>query len=881
MRRRKLLAEGLDPEAAHHAALQQFGRIDDVRTRCISLDEERERTMKRVRYADELGQDISFAWRALRRNPGFAVVAVLTLALGIGANTAIFTLIDAIILQPIPVTAPSQLVAIGDPSRVNSMSNGSPISNLISYPLYRDIAARTRTLSGVVASGQTDRLDIKINPAAVLPDHPAGRFVSANYFSVLGVHAALGRVFGPADDVIGAAPVMVISDRYWSNELHRDPAVIGKTVLVNGQQFSVIGVMPPAFAGEVVGARYSLWLPLGMHDVLRPHDHPLADRNTSWLLLLGRRRAGVTEGQARTELKALIHTTLLEAATPDEAAELRTDTAIVGPGAHGFSRLRHNFARPLWIMLAGVALLLLIICANVANLLLARSLARTPEFAVRLAMGAGRSRLMRQLLTESAVLGLTGAAVGLLVAVGASRMLLMLAADGGGAAPLAISFDIRVLGFTLGISFLAVLCFGLLPSTRAARLDLASALRARGVTGRLDARGQRLPLGTAMISGQVALSLVLLMGASLLVRSLTSLETTDVGLDRDHILMATLETGERGYAGAQLMQLSLNVQRRLAAIPGVVGVSYSENGIFSGTESGNTVDVPGWPGGTSDDSNSAFDQIGPRYAAAIGAHVTAGRDFSDDDITASVARTALINESFAKFYFGKRAPVGQPIRMAGNQTVTVVGVIADVHDHALDEAPVRRFYLPFGSTMDHTVGSVNFEIRTRQDPAALTTAVLQAVRDEDPSIVTDGVIPLTTLMRQSIAEQRLLAQVSAGFGLLALLLAAIGLYGVMTYAVTRRTGELGLRIALGAEPARLIRMVVGDAFRPVAAGALIGAPLAWAASRALESQTRTAGVDWIAVGVSAGILALAALVAALFPALRASRVEPLTALRQQ
>jgi putative ABC transport system permease protein len=880
MRRRKLIDAGAAPNDADGEARRQFGNVREVRESCITLDEQRERAMHRIRYADEFAQDVGFAIRALRRNPAFALVVILTLALGIGANTAIFTLLDAVILRPLSVHAPEELIAIGDPGRVNSNSHGAPRSDLISYPLYQDIIARARTVTGILASGSPDLVNVRLDPSAPVADHPTARFVSSNYFAVLGEPVQLGRPFGAVDATIGAAPVVVVSDAYWRHTLSGDLHVIGRSLNINNLAFTIVGVTRPGFAGEVVGQTYALWLPLAMRDRLQPHTPVLADREASWLLLLARRRAGVSEQASSTELRQVTHAAMLDAARADEAADLKADTGIVVAGSHGFSRIRRNFARPLWIMLAGVALLLLIICANVANLLLARALARTPEFSVRLALGAGRGRLLRQLLTESAVLGAASALLGIAVAWALSRGLLTMVADGNSPVPLTLSFDGTVLGFVVAVSLIAVFCFGLLPAARAARLDVAASLRARGVTGDIARRGGRFPIGTTMIAGQVALSLVLLMGASLLVRTLKSLERVDVGLDRDHILMASVETSPQGYDPVRLVQVGLSLQQRIAAIPEVAAVSFSENGVFSGTESGTSVDVVGWKGGSRDDSTSSFDLIGPRYVGALGSRLISGRDITDADVRASTAHVALVNESFSRFFFGKTSPIGRIVRGVGTEPLTIVGVINDVRDHALDVPPPRRIYAPF-TPPDHPVRSLNFEIRARGQPTAIINQLQRAVRAEDPDLIVDGIAPLTRRMSQSIAEQRLLAEVASLFGGLALLLAAIGLYGVMTYAVTRRTGEIGLRIALGADPARLVRMVVGDAFRLVGIGALVGTPLAYIASRALASQTVTQGVDWIAVGGSLAILATAAMIAALIPALRAARVEPLTALRQQ
>ncbi len=883
MRARKLMALGVPEDAARREAIRQFGDVPRVRASCVSLDEDRERSMNRSRHVDELRQDLSFAARALWRNPGFAVVAILTLALGIGANTAIFTLIDAVMLRPIPVRAPAELVAIGDPSRVNSMHQGSASSDILSYGLYRDIVERSRVLSGVAATGTIGRIDVRIGGSHDLPEHPTGRFVTANYFAVLGVPAAIGRVFGASEEgTAPVSPVTVISDAYWSSRFARDPAILGKTISVNHVVLTIVGVTPPGFEGEVVGSRYDLWLPLSMHAALRPLDPPLSDRMTSWLLGIGRVAPGVAKPQAMTALRQTIHQAMIDNASASDLHDVKADVPWVSDGARGFSRVRSSYAAPLLTMLAGVGLLLLIICANIANLLLARAIARSQEFSVRLALGAGRGRLIRQLLTESAVLGIAAAIVGLGFAWAGSRALLVLAAGGGSAIPLGVHFDAGVLGFTLCLSMIAVALSGLLPAVRAAGLDLAGSLRARGVTGKIGARGQRFPIGTMMIAGQIALSLVLLLGAGLLVSSLRRLESAALGLDRDHILMITVSSGERGYSAAAIDRVTANLQRRFDRLPGVIAASFSANGLFSGSESRTTVGIPNWVGRTGDDSVAATDQIGPAYVAAIGGRLTAGRDLTADDARAGAPKVVLVNQSFVRFFFAGKSPVGQFIRLDDTIPATIVGVLADVRDHALDAPPERRFYTPYSASGSGSMNGfeLNFEIRTAGDPALLAVPAERAVTAEDASLQFDDVLPLKVSMSRSIAEQRMLARVAAAFGLLALLLSAIGLYGVMTYAVTRRTGELGLRMALGAEPRRLVAMVVGDAFRLVGVGIAIGAPLAFIASRLLRHQMQSADLDWRSAVASLAVLTIAALVAALVPALRAARVAPLAALHQ-
>ncbi|HEY4131475.1 MAG TPA: ABC transporter permease, partial [Gemmatimonadaceae bacterium] len=426
----RLIDAGMDPRAARAEAIRQFGDVTAVRDSCIDLDEQRERSARRANMISELHQDLVYAVRTLRRNMGFTAVIVAALAIGIGANTAIFTIIDSVLVQTLPVEHPEELVSIGNPARINSLSSGSPRVDLISYPMYKDVVAQNQAFSGVLASGRAGRVDAHIDGTSGEFEHPRGRFVSGNYFSVLGVRAYKGRAFdASADDVAGSSPVAAISYGYWTRRFHNDPSAIGRTVLIDGVKITIIGVTPPNFIGEIVGASYDLWIPLSMQDAMQPNAKTLNDRATAWLLLLGRRKPGVTLDQAALQMKTLLQRSIVNNAKPAVASAFlaqQNTKYYVASGAKGFSRVRDTFAAPLFTLMIGVALLLCIICANVANLLLARSIARGREMAVRLALGAGRARLVRQLLTESAVLALLSAVVGLLVAYWASRGLLML-----------------------------------------------------------------------------------------------------------------------------------------------------------------------------------------------------------------------------------------------------------------------------------------------------------------------------------------------------------------------------------------------------------------------------------------------------------------------
>jgi predicted permease len=889
MRTQRLIAAGWTPDAARREALRQFGDIDTVRDDCVVMDEQRERAMHRANVMSELQQDISYAVRTLRRNIGFTTVIVGALALGIGANTAIFTLIDAVVVRSLPVAHPEQLVAVGDPSRVGSMSNGSPRTDVLSYPLFRDLRDQNQIFSGVLASGRTDRLDVRIESGSGEFEHPRGRFVSGNYFSLLGIPAFAGRTFGAdADAVAGGSPVATISYGYWTRRFHNDRSVIGRRILVNGIQLAITGVTPPSFSGDIVGSATDIWIPVAMHDALQPNRKSLDDRMTSWLLVLGRLKPGATLSQAEQQVQALMKRSIVANADPQTAKAFldRGPKYFVSSGAKGFSRVRDTFQTPLFTLMIGVGLLLCIICANVANLLLARAIARGREIAVRLALGASRARLVRQLLTESAILALLGAAVGMVVAWWGSRLLLTVASDGS---PMSLNLgaDVTVLVFTLLVSMVAVGLFGVVPALRASRVDVASAMRARSpsLSGSTGSSGERFSLAKLLIAGQVALSIVLVIGAAMLVRSLRNVQSVDVGLDRDHLVLVDVDIGSRGYRGDRLTNLVHNLRNRVAAIPGVTAVTFSENGIFSGTESSTTVQVPGFSARSPDDTTIAYDVVGPEYIRDIGAKLVAGRDMATSD-EAALPRVALVNQSLANFYFPNQTAVGKYLRFNDSVAVQIIGVVSDVRDHDLEGQPLRRAYFSYIHADDpKNLGapeSLRLEVRTAGDPTALVQPIRRALIAVDASVPIDDVEPLATLMRQSIREERLVARLASAFGAFALLLAAIGLYGVMTYSITRRTAEIGLRVALGAQRGDVVRMVLFDALRLVAFGMVVGLPVALMATRMLRTQLHGVdSADPVSIAVAVAVLVASAVVAVTLPALRASRVSPIVALRAE
>jgi predicted permease len=888
MRVRRLVERGMDPATARAQALHQFGDWDTVRAEMLDIDYQQEKAVKRANYLTELRQDTLYALRSLRSNAGFALVIVLSLAVAIGANTAIFTLIDALLLRPLPVPNANELVAMGDGRRVNGASDGSLRTDLFSYPAYLELRKNTPLLTGLAATGRTGRLDLIIDDQtpspdrsrdAAEPEHPRGRLVSGNYFAVLGIPTIIGRPITADDDrVANAAPVVVLSYAYWQRRFAGDRGVIGRSVTINRTPFTIIGVAPEGFHGEVVGRMADIWMPLTMQPAIMHGRDWLTRPVASWLLFVGRRAPNVTLQQVQAAYPTLVRQAVGATASPPGASDL-SEPVPIEPGARGLSSLRSVYAESLGTLMVAVGLVLLVVCANVANLLLARGAARARELGVRMALGAGRARLVRQLLTESLILGALGGALGLLLAVWGSKALLRLAAGGPGSVPLDVALDWRVMTFTGLLTGLTAVLFGIVPAVRATRVELAATLRSnsRGLTGGLLGAPGRIGVGKLLVVGQVALSLTLLVGTSMLVRSTRALANVDTGLARDSLLIVTVDVAPTGQQGERLAALSRALLERVRRIPGVAAASFSENGIFSGTESFTTLRAEGFVARTENDTSANYDRVGPDYFKAIGARLTQGRDIlaSDDERAPYVA---VINATAAAFYFPKGDAIGRHVTV-DSATYQIVGVVADTKDHELRGDPARRLYLPI-----HQSGALptqfTFELRASGDPAKLVTAARTELRGAHPSVLVLDNNPLTQLMRQSISQDLLVSQVASFFGALALALAALGLYGVMTYATARRTSEFGLRMALGAEPRVVGRMVLGEAMALVAGGTLIGLPLAIAATRLLRNQLFGVGpVDLPSIALALAVLAASAALAGYLPATRAARVGPLEALR--
>jgi predicted permease len=863
-REKKLIAAGASPDEAHARAMAQFGDIRAVRTEMLTIDQDK----KRADFWSNLRQDATYAVRTLVHNAGFTAVVLLILGLGIGANTSIFSLIDALMLRPLAVPHPEQLVAIGDPRNTGRVSEGTPQVDILSYPLYEDLRDQNHVLTSMYASGRGERLDVVIARGAE-PDHPRSRFVSGNFFTVLEVSAGTGRVFTNEDD-----PAVVISDGYWHRQFGGSRDAIGRTITINGTPVTVVGVMPREFTGDAIGQPTDMWLPLKMHPIVVAHTQWLKDRTICWLLVMGRLAPGVSLAQARTELQALAKTSLIDNATAADRGgterNLARNPMPVASGAMGFSYYRSTYAQALFTLMAAVGLVLLVVCANIANLLLARAAARSREISVRIALGAGRWRLVQQLLTESMILAIAGAALGLLAALAGSAALLRVI----GGVSLAVHIDAPVLAFAIGLSVVTAVLFGLIPAMRATGLDVASALRTQG---RGIAGSGKMAIGRWLVIAQVALSMLLLVGAGMLSRSTMALANADIGVARDHLLLTEINAQRSGYSGHKLIALIRDLTRRVQQVPGVVAVTASENGIFSGTESGSSLQVEGYTARADTDTLVASDVVGADYFRSTGAHILQGRDIEVRDNETS-PKVAVVNETMARFFFPHGEALGRHLQW-DSASYEIVGIVGDIEQNGVREAPVRRVYGAIAQRKN-TPNGFRLEVRVAGDPARLVRPVRAAVVAADPSLVIYNVSPLAELIRDSIAKDRLVATLVSAFGILTLILAALGLYGVMAYATARRTGEFGLRMALGAAPSAVERMVLREAILLTGFGMAIGLPVALAATRLVRGQLF--GISFFdppSIGLATLVLSVSAALAAFVPAVRASRVAPLEAIR--
>lgn len=871
------MARGMPLEPARSAAHRKLGNTTLIREEIYRMNS--------IVLIESLWQDLRHSLRTLRKSPAFTLVVVASLALGIGANTAIFTLINSALLKMLPVQNPEQLVEF------KTISPSIGLNDAFSYPTFRELRAPSPVLSGVLAFRKLYNVDFEVSGHSGLVN---GQVVSGEYFSVLGVKAILGRTI-TVDDERGRSPVAVIGYDYWRSRFSLDREVVGLKILLNNAPYTIVGVTAPEFFGIEPGARIDVSVPLSTKDQIMapfaasgtPYD-VMTSGLRNWLYVMGRLKPGVPKEQATAYLEPIFERSIrgaLEAlasvpfgSEPVRRAflslRLQLDTA-----GQGLATLRERFSKPLLIVMTVVVLLLLVTCANIANLLLARGNSRQREIAVRLAIGAGRARLIRQLIAESVVLAVAGGAAGLLLAFWAGKSVLLMMSHSRTPVLLDVRPDATVLVFTLAVSVFTALLFGIAPAWKAARLHLTPQA--------FQATRSSLPIGTSsrlaktLVIVQIAVSLVLAIGAGLLTRSLTNLKGFYPGYNKDNVLLLSLDPGSIGYQEQQQVPLFERFLDRLSVIPGVRSATYSVHGLLNPNMSTSAIRVEGQKiEDRTELPPAGIEPVAPHYFATIQTPILLGRDFTTAD-RAGALKVAAINQAAAHFYFGDANPIGRRISVPGYRGdpswLEVVAVVENVKFHNLREQATPMAYV---SILQYPESPVTFEVRTAMDPAYASTAVTNAIQAIDARLPVFNVKTLSTQLEDSLVQERLVASLSGTFGALALLVAGIGLYGLMAYAVNRRTNEIGIRMALGAKPVQISRMVLRETLLLAALGLAIGIPAAMIASRLIASELfGLQSRDPITIFIASLLTASIAVLAGYLPARRASRVDPMIALR--
>ena len=863
------VAAGMTRAEALRAARMQLGGLEQVK--------EEVRDVRSGAQIEIAVNDVRYALRTLRKSPAFTAAAVISLALGIGANASIFTFINALLLRPLPVRDPSSLV------EVSATRQGK--FALLSFPMFRDMAQKQAPLTGIVATaGETpERVTIPSESGGGTEvDNVRISFVSGNYFSLLGVPPAAGRVFTEADDrdpdsAEKGGSVVVLSDGFWSRQFGRDPSVIGRTMLVGRTSATVIGVTPRGFVGEVIGDAADGWVPLTPWSSRDNLDNRLG----TFTSYFGRLKPGVKQPEAAAQLSALFQQ-LARAEGIQERPEEVTIALESAAAGLDFS-LRRTYLKPLFIVMGMVALVLLIACANIANLLLARAASRSGEIGVRLALGCSRARLVRQLLTESALLSIAGAAAGLLLSGWASQSLASMILRSPVGLRLHLGPDIRVIAFLGGLAMLTTLVFGLVPALRATRVDLAPALKGLRRGGGTASRQRA---ARALVVAQVATSLLLLVGAGLLVRSFQKLHAQDFGFSTERVTIFSLAHGAADRSPAAMAAVERAARQRVLAVPGIESASFSGLLLFSGSDISTRFtipDAPTQPGVPGSPMSARFNSVTPGYFETVGMKLVAGRSFEERDDDMAAPPVIVVNESMARQFVSERAEqaLGKAIVIAGgparNKRFEIVGVVRDAKYNDLRAGTKPMFYVPYAQ-MTRSLRAL--EVRSALPIAAIAGPVRAALSGASKEIMIRSVFPLAEQVDASLAAERLLLRLCVVFGALALTLACVGIYGVIAYSVTQRTPEIGLRVALGATPGAVMRSVLGDTLVLVVSGVALGIPAALLAGRLIVTflYGLTPRDPATLLGATA-ILLGAATVAAALPAMRAARVDPNVALR--
>ncbi|MBC7925135.1 MAG: ABC transporter permease [Bryobacteraceae bacterium] len=829
--------------------------------------------------------DIRYAFRTLLRSPVFTTVAVLSLALGIGANTAIFTLLDQLLLRLLPVNNPEQLVMIWHTGPHMGNNRGTRMS---SYPMYQDYAKKAEAFSSVFCryqapssisfEGRTERVNAEL--------------VSGNYFQALGVKPGLGRLFTPEEDdrVYKGHPYVVLSHHYWVNRFNADPKVIGSKLLVNNYPMTIVGVSAPGFTGIDPSRSPDIRVPMQMKPIMSPGWDSIGDRRSQWIQMFARMKPGFTLEKSRSSLQPLFYQILTE-----ELKEMKDVSAFqrdrflkrevkMEPAATGYSDLRRSYQTALLVLMGMVALVLLISCFNVANLLIARAVARRKEIAVRLSVGASRARLVRQLIIESLVLSLTGGLAGLILSDITIRGLLTFLPQDGSAVMLKSTPDLRILAFDIALAIVTGLIFGLAPALQSTKLDLWTTLK--DVVGAVTGTGSSVRLRKILVTAQVALSFLLLAGAGLFVKSLNNLKNTNTGFrDISSLVSFQLDPALNGYDVPRLRVLNDQLLANIRANSGVKDAGYATVALLHGWEWDSSMSVEGHEIKDGEDMQAFMNSISPGYFRTMGTPLIAGRDFDQRDAGGDEFRVALVNRKFAVHFFKEPGnAVGRHIGFGtgpkSKLDIEIVGVVEDSLYEGPREGVRRQAFVPYAQS--GFPSSVSYYVRTTQPPKDMYRQLRSEVMRLDPAMPVYELKTLETQLDETLGTERLIATLSTAFGLLATLLAAIGLYGVMAFVVARRTKEIGLRMALGAPQSSVAWMVMKEVLLLLAIGCAVGIPVAYGLSQYVSSQLfGVQPTDFSTAGVAVSILAVVTAFAGLIPSLRASMIDPMTALRYE
>ncbi len=834
-------------------------------------------------------QDLRYALRQLRKSPAFAIVAIVTLALGIGANTAIFTLLDQALLRELPVSHPEQLVRLQyvGSNTGRTSSYGGDSHSYFSYPMYRDLRDKNQVFDGMLANIEMG-VGVQWNNQSELA---SGEIVSGNYFDVLGVKPALGRLFVPADDAAqNSNPVVVLSFNYWNSHFGGDPQVVNQALYINGHPFTIIGVAAPNFHSAIAGYTPKIFVPMMTKPLVTPGWNDLDNRRSAWLTVIARLKPGVSREQAEAAM-----TPLWRSIRTTELVDIKNKTDIfakhfvqesslqVFDERRGFSPLREQIQTPLLIVMAMVGLVVLMACVNVSSLLLVRAAARVKEMSVRYAMGAGRWQIIRQLLMEGLLLGILGGALGLAMAPMVSAFLTRrIAGDAATELPFSSHPDMRILLFNFGLAFLVSVLFSLAPALRFLHPDLVNSLKQQTTTG----SGAHLRFRRISVGVQIGLSLLLLIGAGLFVQTLHNLKSINVGFTTDHLLTFGIDPTLGGYDPKQALVVQKQLLDTLATQAGVRSVAGTDDPVLTGDNSLSNISFAGHGDKPDDDTRAEWSAVTAGYFSTMDIPLLAGRMFTDHDQDGK-SKVAILNANLARKYFGEpRKAIGQLMaRGSGSDAkfdIEIVGVVGDTKHAQMRQEIEPTVYRPFYQDELPRAGFMQYYVRTSQAPEAAETTIRRAAQQVGSKLVIDTMRTMDEQISDNISNDRLVAMLAVSFGILATLLAAIGLYGVLAYVTAQRTREIGIRMALGAQRFAVMRLVLTDVLWLAGIAIVVTLPIAILLSRTVRSQLyNVSPADPLVLILGTLLVAVVAMLSALLPARRAATVEPMKALRTE